>query len=193
MQNSQPKPQQKSNPKSTVKAEPKTPKISPKVQPQKVQKTSAATPIVTPIATPITTPQRPQPSPSTATYAKPQVMIPAPSPDVRAKMQAQALSKQPPANHVEKKKFSQPSAEKDGKQMASKSTKPPVDYQVLLLSLADEYLNAAHARGTVTSMATQQTDVEEYYKLVATGLGCLEAVLKVGCPIHIQCMLLTLF
>lgn len=72
--------------------------------------------------------------------------------------------------------------------MAPKSTKPPVDYQVLLLSLADEYLNAAHARGTTTSMATRETDVEEYYKLVATGLGCLEAVLKVGYPSRILCI-----
>lgn len=63
--------------------------------------------------------------------------------------------------------------------MVTKPSKPPVDYQVLLLALADEYLNAAHARGTSISMATSETDVDGYYKLVATGLGCLEAVLKV--------------
>jgi hypothetical protein len=55
-----------------------------------------------------------------------------------------------------------------------------VDYQVLLLSLADEYLNAAHRHGTKTALVTSPADVEEYYKLVSTGLGCLEAVLKVG-------------
>ncbi|KAJ5613100.1 hypothetical protein N7510_006294 [Penicillium lagena] len=60
----------------------------------------------------------------------------------------------------------------------TKPTKPPVDYQVLLLSLADEYLNAAHNYGTKAALATREADVEEYYKLVATGLGCLEAVLK---------------
>ena len=65
------------------------------------------------------------------------------------------------------------------KPSAAKPAKPPVDYQVLLLSLADEYLNAAHARGTNISMATSETEVDGYYKLVATGLGCLEAVLKV--------------
>lgn len=65
-------------------------------------------------------------------------------------------------------------------QKPSKPIKPPVDYQVLLLSLADEYLNAAHRHGTKMALATSQADVEEYYKLVATGLGCLEAVLKVS-------------
>lgn len=29
------------------------------------------------------------------------------------------------------------------------------------------------------ALTTSQVDIEEYYKLVATGLGCLEAVLKV--------------
>jgi hypothetical protein len=185
MQKPQPKPQPKSKPKPAVKAEPKPPRISPKIPPQQIQKTPVATPTVTPIATPIPTSKRPQPTPSPVNLANPQVKIPASSPDVQAKMQAQALNKQPPANHVEKKRPSQQFAEKHGKHMASKSTKPPVDYQVLLLSLADEYLNAAHARGTITSMATRQTDVEDYYKLVATGLGCLEAVLKVAHPSRI--------
>lgn len=73
-----------------------------------------------------------------------------------------------------------PNIEKSGKPAPANSTKPPIDYQVLLLSLADEYLNAAHVRGTTTSLTANETDVEEYYKLVATGLGCLEAVLKVS-------------
>lgn len=55
---------------------------------------------------------------------------------------------------------------------------PPVDYQMLLISLADEYFTAAHARGPVTALAQQQAEIHTYYKLVATGLGCLEAVLK---------------
>lgn len=67
-----------------------------------------------------------------------------------------------------------------GVEKPTKSNKPPVDYQVLLLSLADEYLNAAHRHGTLTALTTRPADVEEYYKLIATGLGCLEAVLKVS-------------
>jgi hypothetical protein len=108
-------------------------------------------------------------------------MIPASSPVVQARIQAQTPQKQPQPQHIEKKRQpTQPNAEKHGKPTPAKSMKPPVDYQVLLLSLADEYLNAAHARGTSTSLAAREADVEEYYKLVATGLGCLEAVLKVG-------------
>jgi hypothetical protein len=61
-----------------------------------------------------------------------------------------------------------------------KSTKPPIDYQVLLLAMADEYLNVAHSNGTMVALLRREMEVEEYYKLVATGLGCLEAVLKVG-------------
>jgi len=72
----------------------------------------------------------------------------------------------------------QPSQKTGDKVM--KSNKPPVDYQVLLLSLADEYLNAAHRQGTQTALLSHPADVEEYYKLVSTGLGCLEAVLKVS-------------
>ncbi|KGO70680.1 Tetratricopeptide-like helical [Penicillium italicum] len=155
-----------------IKAEPTLAKISPKVEPQKKLSTLIAT-------TPIATPKRPQPAPSPVTHATPQVMIPATSPVSQAMNHYQTPKKQLQPQHIEKKRQpSQPNVEKHGKQTPSKATKPPVDYQVLLLSLADEYLNAAHARGTTTSLTANETDVEEYYKLVATGLGCLEAVLK---------------
>jgi hypothetical protein len=152
-----------------VKFEPTPVKISPKVEVH--QKPS----------TPIATSKRSQPAPSPVTYATPQIMIPAPSPMTQANMQSQTPKKQIQAQQNEEKRQSiQLSAEKPEKPTPAKSTKPPVDYQVLLLSLADEYLNAAHSRGTTTSLAGRESDVEEYYKLVATGLGCLEAVLKVG-------------
>jgi hypothetical protein len=64
-------------------------------------------------------------------------------------------------------------------QPVQKPTKPPIDYQVLLLSLADEYLKAAYGHGTMVASSRREMEIEEYYKLVATGLGCLEAVLKV--------------
>ena len=54
----------------------------------------------------------------------------------------------------------------------------PVDYELLLLSLAEEYFAAAHGYSSVVSALQQETDMREYYKLVATGLGCLEAVLN---------------
>ncbi|CAG8896399.1 unnamed protein product [Penicillium egyptiacum] len=150
-----------------IKSEPTPSKISPKVEPQKE------------LSTPIVTPKRPQPAPSLVTHATPQVMIPAPSPVIQARIQTQTPQKQPQPQYIEKnRQLSQSNVEKHGKPTPAKSAKPPVDYQVLLLSLADEYLNAAHGRGTTTSLTAREMDVEEYYKLVATGLGCLEAVLK---------------
>lgn len=55
---------------------------------------------------------------------------------------------------------------------------PPLDYQILLLSMAEEYFAAAYGRGSMADMVRRETEVQEYYKLIATGLGCLEAVLK---------------
>jgi hypothetical protein len=97
-------------------------------------------------------------------------MIPPPSQEFRT-----SSPKPLPKRPQPKKQPSQQTTDK-----IAKPTKPPVDYQVLLLSLADEYLNAAHRHGTKTALVTSQADVEEYYKLVSTGLGCLEAVLKVS-------------
>ncbi|KZZ87530.1 Cohesin loading factor [Ascosphaera apis ARSEF 7405] len=63
---------------------------------------------------------------------------------------------------------------------------PSIDYQTLLLYLADEYFDTAHGQGSSLAAASagtgaeqqRQGDVEEYYRLIATGLGCLEVVLK---------------
>ena len=56
---------------------------------------------------------------------------------------------------------------------------PPLDYQLLLLSLADEYLAAARGQGSMAALYRREADTAKYYQLIATGLGCLEAVLKV--------------
>lgn len=51
---------------------------------------------------------------------------------------------------------------------------PSVDYQAVLLALSDEYITAAY------SLQSRETDeqLEEYHELVATGIACLESVLK---------------
>lgn len=67
-------------------------------------------------------------------------------------------------------------------QAVQKPSKSSIDYQLLLLALADEYLNAAHSQGTLIALSKNEVELEEYYKLVATGLGCLEAVLRVCTP-----------
>lgn len=56
---------------------------------------------------------------------------------------------------------------------------PPVDYQLLLLSLAEDYFAAAHGEGSMVALTRRQSDIQAYHKLIATGLGCLEVVLKV--------------
>lgn len=60
-----------------------------------------------------------------------------------------------------------------------KATYPLIDYQLLLLSLAEDYLAAAHGGGSMAALLQRDGKINEYYKLVSTGLGCLEAVLKV--------------
>ncbi|KAL4918024.1 cohesin loading factor-domain-containing protein [Aspergillus aurantiobrunneus] len=93
-----------------------------------------------------------------------QVLIPAPSPEVQQKIQ------RPPSKKQTQKQPTQ--------QPAQKPAKPGIDYQVLLLAMADEYLNSAHSHGTTVALLSREMGLEEYYRLVATGLGCLEAVLK---------------
>jgi len=57
---------------------------------------------------------------------------------------------------------------------------PPLDYQLLLLSLAEDYFAAAHSVRSLVVSLHQDMEMCRYYKLIATGLGCLEAVLKVS-------------
>lgn len=124
---------------------------------------SSSTPAVAPPSVHInSTPIAPTPTPRPV----PQVLIPAHSPETQQNMKQQ----QNPKGQGQRK---------GGQQSARKSGKPPMDYQVLLLSLADDYINAAHSHGTMVALQRQEMNVEEYYKLLATGLGCLEAVLKV--------------
>ena len=55
---------------------------------------------------------------------------------------------------------------------------PPLDYPLLLISLAEEYFAAAYGCGSIAATAQRGSDTHEYYKMIATGLGCLEAVLS---------------
>lgn len=62
------------------------------------------------------------------------------------------------------------------------ATTPPLDYTLLLLSLAEDYFAAAYGEGSLTSVVRGEGEMQPYYGLIATGLGCLEAVLKVKLP-----------
>ncbi|KAF4628076.1 hypothetical protein G7Y89_g10079 [Cudoniella acicularis] len=52
------------------------------------------------------------------------------------------------------------------------------DRSMLLLSLAEEYFDAAHKLAPSLSLSMTPANIEEYEKLIATGLGCLDAALK---------------
>ncbi|KAI4258827.1 MAG: hypothetical protein LQ352_001038 [Teloschistes flavicans] len=54
---------------------------------------------------------------------------------------------------------------------------PSIDYQLLLLSLADEYIAAARAHRALRSIS-HDTYIQQCYKLLAAGLGCMEVVVK---------------
>jgi hypothetical protein len=64
---------------------------------------------------------------------------------------------------------------------------PSLDYQNLLLCLAEEYFAAAHGIETLDAIFRREMEMQAYYKLIATGLGCLEAVLKVRKPLGLLC------
>lgn len=52
------------------------------------------------------------------------------------------------------------------------------DTAKLLISLAEEYFDAAHDLAPAAALAMTTANVETYQKLIATGLGCLDTALK---------------
>ncbi|TAQ85061.1 hypothetical protein B7494_g6616 [Chlorociboria aeruginascens] len=53
-----------------------------------------------------------------------------------------------------------------------------IDRPMLLVSLAEEYFDAAHVLGPSAATAMTVENVEKYQKLIAMGLGCLDTALK---------------
>lgn len=58
------------------------------------------------------------------------------------------------------------------------SRNPSVDHPLLLLSLAEENLAAARGQAYSRTLKDRSSNMRQYYKLLATGLACLETVLK---------------
>jgi uncharacterized coiled-coil DUF342 family protein len=54
----------------------------------------------------------------------------------------------------------------------------PADLYVMLLSAADEYVTAARSLGPEIARFQRDADLQQYYKLMATAMGCMDAVLK---------------
>lgn len=165
---------------STAVSEPVKPKPSPstgqksyKQEPSKL--TGSLLPPTIPPPESTMTPSRPvsqnqrSSGPSASPFNKtPQVVIP-PLKDVQKSLSTKASSSKSPAtapHRVQKPTKTHPV---DG----------DVDYQTLLLALADEYLSAAHSKGSALALSNNESESREYYRLVATGLGCLEAAQSV--------------
>ncbi|KIV98980.1 uncharacterized protein PV09_09306 [Verruconis gallopava] len=53
----------------------------------------------------------------------------------------------------------------------------PLDYQQILLLLAEDYINAAHDMSSYVAYYRRNDDIKEYHILLAIGLRCLEASL----------------
>jgi hypothetical protein len=49
----------------------------------------------------------------------------------------------------------------------------------LLLSLAEEYLTAAEEIGAIAAVTQDATELKRYYKLISSGLACIDILLKV--------------
>lgn len=54
----------------------------------------------------------------------------------------------------------------------------PADLSVMLLSAAEEYIAAARGMGSNIARQKKNGDVQQYYKLVSTAMGCMDAVLR---------------
>ncbi|OJD16601.1 hypothetical protein AJ78_03241 [Emergomyces pasteurianus Ep9510] len=130
---------------------------------------------------------QPQPPPyQPPSHVYPQVIIP-PQPALHQPTPVSAVQQrnmpvpqpQPKKSHSLKHVRSKsPIKMPQPQQHLAASGKPTIDYPTLLLSLADEYIDAAHSQGTALAVAREEAETNEYYKLIATGLACLEAVLK---------------
>ncbi|KAL6719632.1 hypothetical protein ACLMJK_001553 [Lecanora helva] len=107
------------------------------------------------------------------------VEIPQSSPSFSTTNQRIGVNRQPQLSQAAV--VQTPSSEKHGQHTNHHQQRPqkqaPVDYQVLLLSLSEEYFSAAYKHGAGMASSAPGTSDREYYKLIATGLGCLEAVL----------------
>lgn len=54
----------------------------------------------------------------------------------------------------------------------------PADLSVMLLSSADEYIAAARGIGSTIARQKKNGDIQQYYKLMSTAMGCMDAVLR---------------
>jgi hypothetical protein len=117
--------------------------------------------------------------PSKLSMAKPQVMVPMPM-SMPIKTESMQISNpfNPEPMPVSKPVKPEPSISAEEKKAIEVSS--GLDYDMLLISLSDEYIAAAHKLGPKVAVLEKEGDVEAYNGLIAAGLGCLEAALRVS-------------
>jgi hypothetical protein len=92
----------------------------------------------------------------------------------------------PPQHKVQRPSSEQASSSSNVPAIKKQDPRPPepvIEYDLLLLSLAEEYINAAHSLGPTVALYRRSEDMDQYYQLVAMGMSCMEAVLKVSRPV----------
>lgn len=95
---------------------------------------------------------------------------------------SQPRKHQPPAQsayvQIPRPPESSPLTELASSQVVPPTPSPDVDYQSVLLSLSEEYMTAAHSMSAhLCSTNATEEDLKKYHQLVATALGCLEAII----------------
>ncbi|KAK2739195.1 hypothetical protein FQN57_006638 [Myotisia sp. PD_48] len=147
---------------------------------------AAPYPVYLPEMRPQSQPQPPHLSPSYPVLTQAHSQSPIPQPVLHQNPPAD-LRQKPSKSHnsqtqsqvVQRKAMAKKAGSRESqKHQSAGGEKTQVDYQLLLLALADEYLDAAHSQASLIAASRNPEDLDQYYKLVATGLQCMKTVLK---------------
>ncbi|RDL35012.1 Uncharacterized protein BP5553_06943 [Venustampulla echinocandica] len=120
---------------------------------------------------------------SRSAYHTPSTIQPQPQAQQPQFIQPSQLFQQPPtqSTHLHPadiiEKISTPSFQNSTRMITSQNDSQP-DKSVLLISLAEEFFEAAHKLAPSVSISMTPVNVETYERLIATGLGCLDIALK---------------
>lgn len=172
---SQRMPQQSPHQSRPVQAQPQvqiTPQRTPSQSSHPPKASQAATQTqVTPQRAPSQSFQQPKPTPATPQQQTP----PQPTPSQQfsssqPKSHPKVVIPRPPSHQLTSPTKAAPA------QVQQKAL--PADLSVMLLSAADEYIAAARDLGPLVVRRKKDSDVQQYYKLMSTAMGCMDAVLK---------------
>ncbi|KAF1926510.1 uncharacterized protein M421DRAFT_67111 [Didymella exigua CBS 183.55] len=95
------------------------------------------------------------------------------SQDIYRRQSAQQVPTPPMSKPVQRT-----SSHQEGMQPQLQQKNLPADMSVMLLSAADEYIAAARGMGPSVARQKKNGEVQQYYKLMSTAMGCMDAVLR---------------